>query len=73
MSVMERSSKFLFQIYVELLRIIKPLEKPDSYKKQPRADHRLDINENMISSEQISLHEDDLLDDDKILNEAQER
>ena len=44
---MERSSKFLFQIYVELLRIIRPLEKPDSYKKQNNRDNaRIDSDEN---------------------------
>ena len=35
-SIMERSSKFLFLIYLELLRIIRPLELPDSYKKRSR-------------------------------------
>ena len=31
-TVTERSSKFLLNIYLELLRVIKPLEKPGSYK-----------------------------------------
>jgi len=32
-SITERSSKFLLNIYVELLRVIKPLEEAGSYTK----------------------------------------
>ena len=32
-SIQERSSRFLQQIYVELLRVIRPLELDGSYKK----------------------------------------
>ena len=31
-SITERSSKFLKRIYIELLRIIKPIEMPGSYE-----------------------------------------
>ena len=35
-SITERSSKFLKEIYVSLLRIIRPLEKQGSYAKPPK-------------------------------------
>lgn len=74
-SIMERSSKFLFNIYVELLRIIRPLELSGSYKRRDRQtlDIRLAENENLISSPRHSLHEEDELEEDELLSESQDR
>jgi len=66
----ERSSKFLFTIYVELLRIIKPLEQPNSFGRRDRnaADVRPEDHSHIISSSRQSQQEDELEDED-LLND----
>ena len=56
MSIMERSSKFLFLIYIELLRIIRALERPDSYKRRNKHDSDTDmrLDSRQLSSSQVS-------------------
>ena len=65
---MERTSKFLQKIYVELLRVIRPLEKPGSYKKK-YGDESAPDQENLGSSPRQSTQEDEL-DDDMLLAEG---
>ena len=73
-SIQERSSRFLQHIYIELLRVIRPLEQEGSYKK---------INNNSIpnqaeidfmsQSPRQSTLEDELDDDELLSNQHAQR
>ena len=65
-SITERSSKFLQQIYIELLKIIKPIERPGSYAKTSNRNHDNDI---MATSPRGSTLEDEL-DEDQLFHEV---
>ena len=67
-SITERSSKFLQNIYIELLRIIKPLEKKGSYAKPQRkpSDSNIDLAFMMSRVETL----EDELDEDLLMQEG---
>jgi len=67
-SITERSSRFLQLIYVELLRVIKPMEMVGSYKRVPRQrDENTDIE--FMTSPRASTLEDEL-DEDYLIENA---
>ena len=76
LSITERSSKFLLNIYIELLRIIRPIEKKNSYKKQQPDKGSNNTDQDMAGitlSARGSTCEEDELDDDRLLMEAEEQ
>ena len=75
-SITERSSKFLQNIYIELLKIIKPLERPGCYSnstaKKKRNNNLNALQQEsdiMATSPRVSTFEDEL-DEEQLFHEV---
>ena len=66
-SITERSSKFLLKIYVQLLRVIRPIELAGSYKKAAKESPEIRMEGQLLSSSPRAQLSEDELDEDELL------